>query len=230
MFKNIALSQEEISIILGGLLGDSCFKKNQNTINFRHSIKQKEYIYWKYNKLKNISGKITESIDCNGFEYITFNILTNKDKNMEHFYNIIKALIYRRKEKGITRKYLNLLTPLSLAIWWMDDGCLSIHKGNRYGKLCTHCFTYEENLIIQKYLQTVWDIRVDIKLEKNKYYFCRINVNNLKKIIKIIYLYVLEVPDMVYKIDLNYKNNVNLGDFEDVYNKIKYSKVKMLIS
>jgi recombination protein RecA len=221
MFKDIALSQEEISAILGGLLGDSSLRKKENNIVFKHSTKQREYINWKYNKLKNISGKITKHIDSNGFKYLTFNVLENKNKNMVHFYNIIRSLIYKKKEKGITRKYLNLLTPLSLAIWWMDDGCLSIHKGNRYGKLCTHCFTYEENLIIQKYFRTVWNIKIDVKLEKNKYYFCRINVYNLKKLIKIIYPYVLEVPSMIYKIDLNYKNNVNLGDFKDVYNEIK---------
>ena len=103
----------------------------------------------------------------------------------------------------------------------MDDGCLSIHKGNRYGKLCTECFTYEEHLIIQQYFKETWDINFDIKIEKNRYYFCRFNVENLKKLINIIYIYVTEVPSMIYKIDLNYKNNVDLKEFASTYHYIK---------
>ena len=103
----------------------------------------------------------------------------------------------------------------------MDDGCLSIHKGNRYGKLCTHCFNYEENILIQKYFKRKWNIDVDIKIEKNKYYFIRFNVKALKKLIQIIYPYVIQIPSMIYKIDLDYTNTVNMGEFHEIYNIIK---------
>ena len=102
----------------------------------------------------------------------------------------------------------NLLTPLSLAVWWMDDGCLSIYKpkGERYGKLCTHSFTLRENELIKKYFSVVWNIECKIKIEKQKYYFIRFNATEMKKLINIIYPYVLEIPSMVYKIDMQYVN------------------------
>ena len=102
------------------------------------------------------------------------------------------------------------LDALGLAVWWMDDGNLSIYKGNRWGKLCTEYFNYEEHLLLQKYFKDKWNINVDIKLEKGKYYFLRFNVTALRQLIKIIYKYVCEIPSMIYKIDM--QNIVDKSD------------------
>ncbi len=225
MLKNITLSQDEMSVILGGLLGDAHLRTdNQNAITFRHCKKQKEYIEWKYDILKNISTKISNLIDQNGFEYIRFSVGSNKYLR-NNLYSPLKVLIYENGIKTVNRKWLNMLTPLSLAVWWMDDGNLSIHKGNRYGKLCTNCFSKKEHQLIKQYFKVVWKIDIQIKLEKNKYYFCRFNVENLKRLFVIIYPYIIQIPSMIYKIDLNYKNDVKLGDFTDIYNAIKSHKL-----
>jgi len=220
--KNTSLLSNQLEIILGGLLGDSSIRKNTNQINFGHSEKQFEYLSWKHNELKSISTNITKVLVDN--KYIRYNFETLKKVSEE--FKFISLLIFDKfGKKRVNRKWLNQLTPLSLAIWWMDDGCLSIHKGNRYGKLCTHCFSYEEHEIMKQYFKVKWDIDIQIKLEKNEYYFCRLNVENLKKLISIIYPYIILIPNMIYKIDLNYINNVNLGDFEVIYNIIKNSKL-----
>lgn len=201
--EKLSLLPEELEVIYGGLLGDSHLRKGRNEINFAHSINQSEYLHWKWGKLEMISNKIYE-IDSNGFKQERFNSFIN-EKDYRHLY--LLTYNHHTGKKTVTRKWLNLLTPLSLAIWWMDDGCLSVCKGNRYGKLCTHSFSYEEHLIIQKYFKTVWNIDIQIKLEKNKYYFCRLNVENLKKLFNIIYPYIFENPNMMYKIDLKYSRD-----------------------
>ena len=132
-----------------------------------------------------------------------------------------KYLYSNDGRKKISLKYLKNINAFGLAIWWMDDGCLSIHKGNRYGKLCTECFNYEEQILLQKYFQSTWGIDVDIKLEKNKYYFLRFNVSALKKLIAIIYPYICMVPSMIYKIDLDYTNQKCIGNFKEIYDYIK---------
>ena len=110
---------------------------------------------------------------------------------------------------------------MSLAIWWMDDGSICLSKRNRYGKLATECFNYEEHILMKKYFKEKWNINVQIKSEKNKYYFLRFNVTELKKLISIIYKYVCEVPSMIYKIDLQYQYNGRIGnDFIEVYSYI----------
>jgi recombination protein RecA len=201
--ERLSLLPEELEVIYGGLLGDTHLRKDRNELAYAHSINQSEYLTWKYNKLKRIAKDIY-GIDSNGFKQERFSVWLNDED-----YKYIYLLTYDHFSvtKTVTRKWLNLLTPLSLAIWWMDDGCLSIHKGNRYGKLCTHSFSYEEHLIIKQYFKVVWDIDVQIKLEKQKYYFCRLNVENLKKLFNIIHPFIFEVPSMMYKIDLKYTIN-----------------------
>ncbi|MCK9330629.1 MAG: hypothetical protein M0Q94_12195 [Candidatus Cloacimonetes bacterium] len=215
--KKTSLLPYELEILLGGLLGDSHIRKDNNIIQFGHSDKQIEYLNWKHDKLSRISTEVWKIITKDNYIRYNFQTIQEYKNDMKS----IKLLICDKEgNKKLSRKWLNLLSPLSLAIWWMDDGCLSIHKGNRYGKLCTHNFSYEENLIIQNYFKVVWDIKVDIKKEKDKYYFCRFNVENLKKLIFLIYPYVLEIPSMLYKINLNYKNSVDLGYFKEVYDVI----------
>ena len=64
---------------------------------------------------------------------------------------LCKHLYSNTGRKKISLKYLNELSPLGLAVWWMDDGSLCNSKGNRWGKLCTECFNYEEHILLQTY-------------------------------------------------------------------------------
>lgn len=218
--NDISLSQKQI--ILGGLLGDSSFYKKSKYVSFSHSEKQFDYLKWKHNFLDNVSDIKS-----------TYNTFNNKKCKRNYFYCYIKNndelfsfickhLYSNDGRKKISLKYLNELEPLGLAIWWMDDGNISLSKRNRYGKLSTHCFNYEEHILLKQYFSKKWNINVDIKKEKEKYYFLRFNVTELKKLIKIIYKYVSEMPNMIYKIDLKYKNEKCIGeDFYDTYMYIK---------
>lgn len=219
MSESLSLSQKQI--ILGGLLGDSYYNKQRNSIVFSHSDKQIKYLMWKYSFFnQNVLSKVYKRNYNEGYVGYTFD-LVNRKNQYQDFFGFIQKHLYKNNRKKISLKYLNQLNDLGLAIWWLDDGCLSIHKGNRYGKLCTHCFNYEENILIKKYFKDKWNIEVDVKIEKNKYYFIRFNVKALKQLISIIYKYVCEIPDMIYKIDLDYSNQGCIGDFNEIYFYIK---------
>lgn len=222
---SITLSQDTKQIIYGGLLGDATLCKKINNIRFLQSTKQKEYLLWKYSffNVSDVTSIQQHQLKYNGSNYTNVSFsFKNPNQQYGDFYHKLRKQIYDKDNvKRINREYLDSLNPLGIAVWWMDDGSLSVHKGNRYGKLCTHCFTYEEHLIIQQYFKEMWDIDISIKVEKHKYYFCRLNVENLKKLITIIYKYVVKVPSMIYKIDLNYKNNVDLKEFKPIYDYIK---------
>lgn len=233
MLNNIALSQEQQQIIFGGLLGDSYFNKKRHVVRFSHSIKQKQYLEWKYSFFNSDEvSKFYHRYYDEGYENIYFE-LKSKIKELDVLYEFLYKNLYTNNgRKKISLKYLQHLEPLGLAIWWLDDGSLSIHKGNRYGKLCTECFNYEEHILLQKYFKKKWGIDTQIKKEKNKYYFLRFNVKALKKLISIIYPYVINIPIMIYKIDLQYTNLKCIGeDFVDIYNEIKkYKKDNILIT
>ena len=219
--KNLSLSQRQI--ILGGLLGDASLNKKSQYIEFSQGEKQEKYLAWKYsffnidNKIKNVYNTFHNK----KFLRYYFNIY-RKNMDDEFLSFLFKNLYSNEGRKKISFKYLESLNPLGLAIWWMDDGNISLSKENRYGKLSTHCFNYEEHIIIQKYFKETWGINVSIKKEKEIYYFIRLNATELKKLIKIIYKYVIQIPNMAYKVDMCYKYDNCIGeDFIKEYNEIK---------
>ena len=76
--------------------------------------------------------------------------------------------LYVDGKKVITRELLDALTPLSLSVWFMDDGSRTRHAGS----LCTHCFSLEENQLILEWFKEKYGIECSLQLDKrcNKYY------------------------------------------------------------
>lgn len=226
MYDNITLSHSQQQLIFGGLLGDGYFNKDRNFFRFYQSKKQEEYLLWKYSLFEELeTSKIYERIHEQGYVGCSFEVKRNS--NLHDLYSYIKHHLYSNSgRKKISLEYLSNIDEFGLAIWWMDDGSLCKHKGNRWGKLCTECFNYEEHILLQKYFKDKWGINVSIKQEKNKYYFIRFNVRALKRLFSLIYKYILHVPCMIYKIDMDYQNNVDLGEYEDAYKAIQEYKQK----
>jgi recombination protein RecA len=134
-------------IILGSLLGDGSlriYKPYRNArYSFRHSVKQKEYFFWKVNKLKEISSK-----NC---------VWKQKDRKFRHQSLAVESLTklyyltHLNGKISINRKWLNKLTPLSLAVWWLDDG--SLVSDSRQGVFCTDGFDRKGILALKDYLK-----------------------------------------------------------------------------
>lgn len=234
----LSLSHNEKQVLLGGLLGDSYFNKSRKIIRYYHSTKQLEYLKWKQHFFINNPAQFCSKIytgrhkwNNQEYDYCSFEI-SNKNQCLNDFLTYLYKFYFSNDgRKKISLKYLYELDALGLAIWWMDDGNLSIYKGNRWGKFCTEYFNYEEHILLQKYFKEKWGILTDIKLEKGKYYFLRLNVSALRQLSKIIYKYVCEIPSMIYKIDMKYTNKKCITDLQEVCDyieKIKSSQISTL--
>jgi recombination protein RecA len=217
MRVNKPLSQSLIELILGSLLGDGCITLNKGYANarfsFRHSQKQKEYFDWKVSMLKEISSKKNVWLqDTKDNEYCKSNSVKYRFQSLAlpeltNIYN----LVVERGKKRINQEWLNLLTPLSLATWWMDDG--SIISNCRKGVFCTDAFLKKEVIFIQKYLKSAWDIDTKIgetsksNSQKRRYFRLYIqSTEELKKFFRIIAPYI-QIKSMMYKILILYKDN-----------------------
>lgn len=229
MYNNITLSQFQKQIIFGGLLGDGYFNKKINKFRFMQCEKQKDYLFWKYSFFDSTQkSQIYERVYKQGYKGYSFEVKVNH--NWDDMYLYLKHNLYANSgRKKISLNYLKNIDELGLAIWWMDDGSLCMNRGNRWGKLCTECFNYEEHILLQKYFKIKWGIETSIKQEKGKYYFLRFNASALKKLFSFIYEYVMEVPCMIYKIDMNYQNNVNLKEYTNAYMAIQKYKQSLNI-
>lgn len=138
------LTNEELAIVIGTLLGDSCIKyvhKNCTAPNlqFSHCKQQKEYFLYKKDKLINLMS----SFGCyykkdffNSNQYKEVYQYTGRNLNC---LISIRNIFYPKGIKIIPIDYLKKhLTEESLYYWFMDDGCLDI-KHNSY-KIATECF------------------------------------------------------------------------------------------
>jgi|SRR3989339_594168 len=228
---NSFLSEQCKEIVLGSLLGDGSLKIHESYKNarfsFRHSINQKEYFFWKAERLKEISGESStwqQSADGFGGEKLRYQSLALNQ--LTELYR----LTHKNNHLIIRRKWLNQLTPLSLAIWWLDDGSL-IGNGKR-GVFCTDSFSLDEQKIIARYLLKVWGIKTTIgKINRRwngktkEYYRLWIRSSEeLKKFLRII-LPKLEIPSMLPKVILLYKNSeLQQRWISEIIEKTKFSQ------
>lgn len=180
-------------------------KSEKSNLVIRHSTHQKEYIEWKYN------------LDFEFWRYEP-RLYNNCIKDKRYFgYKItsksnhelfeIRKKLYPNDKKYISREILNYLTPLGLAIWYMDNGCIDrpVNK-NSMGLLNTYCESSnaEEELIIQKYFEEVWNIKTALNKGHGRYRI-RFNHTNFCKFVEIIKPYV--IPSLQYKIDTTMRLN-----------------------
>jgi hypothetical protein len=208
--SNSPLSNRCQEIILGSLLGDGSLTINEHYQNarfsFRHSITQKDYFFWKVRELKEISGK-----NCWWIQEKDGRSQKRKIRYQSQALPVltkIYLLTHKGKKFRVQRKWLNKLTPLSLAVWWMDDGAL-IANG-RKGVFCTDNFSYKEHLILSRYLRKVWGVKTKVgerKKGSGKYRLWFRSTEELKKFLKIILPFIVE--SMLPKVLLLYKDSLS---------------------
>ena len=199
------MKKDILGALTGALIGDGYARRNQLVI--QHSIKQKEYLLYK-TELLNPDNKykqhITEVMDTK-YPYIR---LFHHSKATGR----LREKLYVDGKKKLTVGILNQLQPIGLAIWYMDDGNLTLHKypnggiKSREVYWATDSFDYEDHLLFQSWLKRVYDIDMKInQYKKGKYYRTVLNATNANKLFDIIRPYV--IPSMLYKIDMCYSSN-----------------------
>jgi len=113
----LELSQRQKEILIGCILGDA-YISTLGKIRIEHSTKQQKYVDWKYRELHSLcyGASPREIIHTfrNGKEYESVFFL------LRQYFRAWREIFY--EEKKIFPRDLPL-SPLSLAVWYMDDGC-----------------------------------------------------------------------------------------------------------
>jgi hypothetical protein len=206
-----SLSSRCKEIILGSILGDGSLKipkgyKNAR-FSFRHSMKFSEYFYWKVKELEEISSDKCVWRQLKSGSYAD-EMLRYQSRAVEELTPLYE-LVHRHHKLRIRRKWLNQLSPLSLCVWWLDDG--SLVANCRQGVICTDNFSYEELKLAVRYFRIVWNLSPSIgKVAKSgprseQYRLWFRSREELKKFLRIIIPYV-PVLSMLYKVLILYKD------------------------
>lgn len=159
----MSLSNLQRQVLLGTLLGDAHLERNGRFVRLKidHSIKQQDYVWWKYDILKNIVPKPPVIIDVYDqrtkkvYQHCRF--ATKTLQALEEFYD----LFYLNKKKILPLNIKQLLvSPLSLAVWYMDDGaCRTDCNALR---LHTNSFDLSEQKVLQQVFLENFNIKTNI--------------------------------------------------------------------
>lgn len=122
--EDVRLSDQQWQVVLGGLMGDGHLAPNthgRRGVRYRmgHGARQVEYIDWKASLLGNISQ--TRNVRPNGAVHIDLTPLPELS-------DVRDTVYWGDGKKHLTEDYLKALTPLALAVWFMDDGSFSLRS------------------------------------------------------------------------------------------------------
>jgi len=226
--------------VIGMLLGDGCFNRfklikgpekkskkgplwNRTELRITHKEDSKEYLDWKielikayvdnvsiYNTIKKMGTKIFKGYDA----YI---------KHRKNFHYIYKDFYIGGKpsinnrisgaKKIVKKSILNRLSPLSIAIWYMDDGSLHTYKRGEftYRTVCLHTdgFTKDECNMISEYFCKKFNIKFNVNhngmIDKFKDYGYKLRCHKKEDVstfIDVVKFFVEDVECMNYKLPL----------------------------
>jgi len=158
------LSPTQWEVILGALMGDGCLSRavrlDAECARFRmgHGVKQARYLDWKVSLLENIPHSLTSN--AKGAVFSDFTTLAELNE-------LYRAVYLGDHKKHFSDEYLKTLTPLALAIWYMDDGGFTLrskglqertHGGSGRIEICVEAMSEGSRERLVGYLRDVWGI------------------------------------------------------------------------
>jgi recombination protein RecA len=159
------LSPFQWEVVLGGLMGDAALSPTRNGIGTRfrmgrralpaglESPKQHAYLDWKASLFANIKQCRTTNADGAAFVDLT---------PLPELAELREVVYFGDGKKHLSWDYLKALTPLSLAIWVMDDGCFTLRSkgvqertrgGSGRIDICVDAMSPASRVRLQSYLR-----------------------------------------------------------------------------
>ena len=118
------LGAQQVQLVLGSLMGDGNLSPNRRGragTRFRmgHGARQEAYLDWKVSLLENVPHSRT--VNAKGAVFADFTPLPELGELHE-------AVYFGDGKKHLSWDYLKSLTPLALAVWYMDDGSFTVRS------------------------------------------------------------------------------------------------------
>ena len=192
--KPFRLNKIQTKVLIGTLLGDGAIKPRGRDcrLHIKHSANQLPLVNYKREVFGNIASmrvrKFKQAVGKKDYIFAEFVTLTHPEFTKYHH------LFYPFKKKVVPKNIKDLLvSPLSLAMWFMDDGSAEYAGAS----LQTHSFTKNEVDRLIKCLKLNFEIETNKRKNKGKWiiYFPK---ESMKQLRKTIVKYLL--PEFRYKL------------------------------
>lgn len=181
--SNVPLTQEEFDVIVGGLLGDTWIGVPKHAKypcgSFTHKLEHLQYVEYKYNLLKRRCSPVTVHNKYDNRSNRHYQQAFCRISASPVLTDIYKAF-YPNKIKVVPKELIYKLSPLGIAIWFMDDGGSDSHGY----KFSVDCFTESEIDLLREMLLTKFNIHTTKNLNQNKtIHVISSSIHNFKNLI-----------------------------------------------
>lgn len=158
-------SQDQLQVILGGLLGDASVSHPKRAlwgVSFTQGSAQEKYLQFKREALLPLGVSRIRS-GPSGYGGAT--VYNFRMKSNPYLCSVVSTHREGRKHPSI--EWLDLVTPLGLAVWYGDDGSLQTDTTNTGASrfritLNTQGFTLDENELLAGWLRWKWGVDAQI--------------------------------------------------------------------
>jgi LAGLIDADG DNA endonuclease family len=181
-----SLSEAQRQIIVGSLLGDGAMRCKTNALlEINHSSHQRSYVDWKYRQLASLVRTPPKLRKSNGTR-IAYRFVTRSLPELTPYFR----LFYEDGRKRVPEVELPELT---LAVWFMDDGCRS--RSSVY--LNTQQYDMESQQRLLRLLREQWGIEGALNRDKT-YHRVRVSVEGTRAFARLVERHLL--PELRYKL------------------------------
>ena len=155
------MNEEIKSILVGLILGDGYLtrfvgRSRKSSIDIKGDNKYLPYLKWLHEKLKPFG--VSELKPKKGYHQHRFYTKTNWEIGE------LREIFYPKGKKIIPENIADFLkNPLTLAVWYQDDGTLDCRSKYHYNALfATHCFSFSECKLLAEVLNKNFNLDVRV--------------------------------------------------------------------
>ena len=166
--NDLKLSEFQVEVLVGMILGDGCLEHRGNSsgavLKICQSLKQRAFVEWLYKVFENFvqtPPKIKIS-HRNGRENYEFRFDTLTHDSLKNFYD----LFYRDRKKVVPESINDLLTEIAFAVWFMSDGSVK-SKECRGRILNTQSFSRADIERLITVLREKFNLTTSIRTQKD---------------------------------------------------------------
>ena len=169
------LTERQNAVLIGSVLGDLHIQKTPSRtgtcrLRFCHSVKQKEFVDWKYQVFEKdfcqqVKSPFVEKSKTRN-DYLFYTSYRDEFKQPHtDWYSLVESTDPDKGERFVKQVPLNitqiLTDPLALAVWYLDDG--TKRSDTESCRIATQSFLEKENKLLQEAVATNFTISAKIE-------------------------------------------------------------------
>ena len=159
------LSAFQWDVLLGLLMGDCALSPTRSghgaRLRIGHGAKQAEYADWKASLFANLS--VSRSVNDRGAVFHDVQALPELAE--------LRNAVHLAGKKVLNWDYLKRLTPLSIAVWYQDDGTFALRSAGRQqrteggsgrSEICVEAMERSSRQRLRDHLADTWDLHAKL--------------------------------------------------------------------